>query len=90
MLYTGDFVLRYYVRFSQIWSHILDLNDIMFFIKSLKNCHDGFIITNYIKFVTGNTRSALCNKLQQIKSTNNTLQTFTLIAYQESGTPYLS
>ena len=57
-------------------TYILDLNNIMFFIKSLKNCHDGFNITNYIKFVTGNTRSALCNKLQQTKSTNNTLQNF--------------
>ena len=26
MLYTGDFVLRYYVRFSQIRSHILKKN----------------------------------------------------------------
>ena len=57
-------------------TYILDLSDVMFFIKSLKNYHDGFNITNYIKFVTGNTRSALSNKLQQTKSTNNTLNNF--------------
>ena len=41
-----------------------------FFIKNLLNCHDGFNINNYIKFVTGSTHSALSYKLQQIRSTN--------------------
>ena len=38
-------------------TYILDLNDVMFFIKSLhsQNQHDGFNINNYIKFITGNT-----------------------------------
>ena len=57
-------------------TYILDLNDVMFFIKNLLNCHDGFNINNYIKFVTGNTRSALSNKLQQTRSTNITSKNF--------------
>ena len=57
-------------------TYILDLNDVMFFIKSLRNHHDGFIINNYIKFVTGNTRSASSNKLHQARSTNNTHNNF--------------
>ena len=48
----------------------LDLNDVMFFVKSLLNHHDGFNINNFIKFVPGNTCSALSNKLQQTRSTN--------------------
>ena len=76
----NDFTSDYKSRLIHIQllplTYILDLNDVMFFIKSLKNHHDGFNITNYIKFVTGNTRSALCNKLQQTKSTNNTLKNF--------------
>ena len=48
----------------------------MFFSKNLKNHHDGFNIINYIKFITGNTHSALSNKLQQTKSTNNAIKNF--------------
>ena len=53
-------------------TYILDLNDVMFFIKSLHNHHDGFNINDYIKFVTGITRSTSSNKLHQTRSTNNT------------------
>ena len=44
----------------------------MFFIKSLQNHHDCFNIDNYsyIKFVSGNTCSALSNKHHQTRSTN--------------------
>ena len=74
--FTSDYKSRLIHTQLLPLTYILDLNDVMFFIKSLKNHHDGFNITNYIKFVTGNTRSALCNKLQQTKSTNNTLKNF--------------
>ena len=50
--------------------YTLDLNDIMFFIKNLKNRHDGFDIKSYISFVTGNTRLATSNKLQHNRSTD--------------------
>ena len=71
----NDFTSDYKSRLIQTQllplTYILDLNDVMFFIKSLRNHHDGFIINNYIKFVTGNTRSASSNKLHQTRSTNN-------------------
>ena len=86
--FTSDYKSRLIHTQLLPLTYILDLNDMMFSIKSLKNHHDGFNITNYIKFVTGNTRSALCNKLQQLLITLS--KTFTLIAYQESGTFYLS
>jgi len=36
--------------------HILNVNDIMFFIKVFKaSPHDGFSINNFIKFATGST-----------------------------------
>ena len=55
---------------------ILDLNDVVFFIKSLKNYHNGFNINNLIKFATRNTHSALSNKVQQIRSANITSKNF--------------
>ena len=73
----NDFTSDYKSRL--IHTQLLPLTyilDVMFFIKSLKNHHDGFNIINYIKFVTGNACSALSNKLQQTKSTNNTLKNF--------------
>ena len=57
-------------------TYILDLNDVMFFIKSLHNHHDGFNINDHIKFATGNTRLASSNKLHQTRSTNNTSKHF--------------
>ena len=76
----NDFTSDYKSRLIQTQllplTYILDLNDVMFFIKSLRNHHDGFIINNYIKFVTGNTRSASSNKLHQARSTNNTNNNF--------------
>ena len=54
-------------------TYILDLNDVMFFIKNYLN---GFNINNYIKFATGNTCSALSNKLQQTRSSNITSKNF--------------
>ena len=69
-------------------TYILDLNDVMFFIKSLHNHHDGFNINDYIKFATGNTLSTSSNKLHQTNLQTIPANTFTLIAYQESGTHY--
>ena len=69
----NDFTSDYQSRLIQTqllpFTYILHLNDVMFFIKNL-NCHDGFNVNNHIKFVTGNTHSALSNKLQQTRSTN--------------------
>ena len=48
--------------------YVLDICDMMFFIKSLKAPTNAFNITDYIiKFTSGNTRSG---KLQYIRNTN--------------------
>ena len=76
----NDFTSDYKSRLIQTQllplTYILDLNDVMFFIKSLHNHHDGFNINDYIKFATSNTRSASSNKLHQTRSTNNTSKHF--------------
>ena len=45
--------------------YVLDINDIMFYIKNL---HTGFSIDNYVKFVTGSNRLASGHKLIQTRS----------------------
>ena len=43
--------------------YILDLNDVIFFVRSLKSPHEGFNIENFISFTLGDTRSANSHKL---------------------------
>ena len=51
--------------------YILEINDIMFFIQSIKNPSTSFNIRNFISFTTSNTRSSTYHKLQHsISSTN--------------------
>ena len=50
--------------------YVLDICDIIFFIKSLKAPTNAFNITDYIKFTSGNTRSGSSYKLQHIRNTN--------------------
>ena len=45
--------------------HILDINDSMFAIKSLKFPTDAFSISDYITLTSGNTHLGSSNKLQQ-------------------------
>ena len=54
----------------------LELNDLMFFIKSLKFPTDHFNINNFISFSTSNTRSATHNKLNHTKSATNSHRHF--------------
>ena len=68
--YTSDYKSRLLKLHILPLMYTLDLNDIMFFIKNLKNRHDGFDIKSYISFVTGNTRLATSNKLQHNRSTD--------------------
>ena len=44
--------------------YILELNDIMFFIKSLKHPSDHFNINDFISFINSNTRSYSSSKLK--------------------------
>ena len=41
-----------------------ELNDIIFFIRSLKSSHPGFNILDFIRFVTSKTTSSSFNKLK--------------------------
>ena len=50
---------------ATVTTHLYTRSDVMFFIKSLHNHHDGFNINNYIKFATDNTHLASSNKLHQ-------------------------
>ena len=56
--------------------YIYDLNDVMFFVKSLQNPHAGFNINDYINFISGNTRQATSNKLQHTRATDSTNKNF--------------
>ena len=56
--------------------YILDVNDVMFFLKNLHHPHNGFDINNFIKFVTGHTRLASGNKLLQTRSPENSTSNF--------------
>ena len=50
----------------------LELNDIMFFVSSLKlECKDHFNILYYVNFSVGNTRSGSTNKLKHMFSSTN-------------------
>ena len=48
--------------------HILDNNDIMFFITNLKFPTSSFNITDYVHFTVGYTQQATGNKLQHIRN----------------------
>ena len=50
--------------------YVLDICDIMFFIKSLKAPTNAFNITDYIKFTSETTQSGSSYKLQHIRNTN--------------------
>jgi len=64
--------------------YILDINDIMIFIKSPESSGTGFSINNYVKFATG---LALGNKLIQTRSPDNSSKFF--IAFHTFGMLYL-
>ena len=56
--------------------YIYELNDIMFFIKSLKRPTISFKITNYVSFSSGTTRSSINCKLVHKRSRLNTNRHF--------------
>ena len=56
--------------------YIYELNDIMFFIKSLKRPTDSFKITNYVSFSSFTTRSSINCKLVHKRSRLNTNRHF--------------
>ena len=74
--YTSDYKSRLLKLHILPLMYTLDLNDIMFFIKSLKTNHNGFDIKNFISFVTGNTRLAVSHKLQHNRSSDSLTNNF--------------
>ena len=57
--------------------YILEINDIMFFIQSIKNPSTSFNIRNYISFSASNTRSSTHHKLRHSISSTNSNAIFT-------------
>ena len=53
-----------------------ELNDLMFFIQSLKHCADHFNIKHFVSFSESNTRSSTHNKLIHTKSPTNSSRHF--------------
>ena len=56
--------------------HMLDLYDIMFFIKALQQPSPQFNIYHYILFSSSNTRSSSANKLTHVNTTRNYARNF--------------
>ena len=54
----------------------LELSDIMFFIRSIKNPTTSFDITKFINFSSNSTRSSSHFKLKHIRSSNNLTRNF--------------
>ena len=50
---------------------VLELSDIMFFIRTIKNPTTSFDITKFINFSSNSTRSSSHFKLKHIRSSNN-------------------
>ena len=48
--------------------YIYELNDLMFFVKSLQSPHPYFDIRQFVQFASNNTRSAAAHKLVQSHS----------------------
>ena len=56
--------------------YVLELNDLMFFVKSLKAPTDHFNIYQYVHFANNSTRSASSSKLIHRKPASSTHQHF--------------
>ena len=63
----NDYSSPYHVRLRHLsllpLMYIYEMNDILFFIKSLKSSSDHFNITEYVSFTSGSTRSSTNSKL---------------------------
>ena len=70
----NDFISSYHMRLLKLsmlpLMYIYELNDLLFFIKSLKEPSPAFNITNWIQFTktSANTRSSSCSKLVHRRS----------------------
>lgn len=76
----NDFTSNYKSRLINLnlfpLMYILDLYDILFFVKSIKNPSASFNIRNYVDFCQLSTRSSANNKLKHVFSSTNKQSNF--------------
>ena len=91
----NDYYSDYESRLSTLhmlplmYRYILEINDIMFFIQSIKSPSTSFNIRNYMSFSTSNTRSSTHHKLHHSPSSTNYQHHFTATVYQDCEILYL-
>ena len=89
----NDYSLNYKNRLIAIHllplMYQLELNDLMFFIQSLKHPADHFNIKHFVSFSQSNTRSSTHNKLIHTKSPSNPPGISILIGFLVFGTRFL-
>ena len=64
--YTSDYKSRLLKLKLLPLMYLLDLSDVLFFIKSIKLPYDNFNILHFVSFSSSNTRSSSHNKLNHI------------------------
>ena len=71
--------------------YVLDINEIIFFIKSLKSPYDGFPINNFIASATGSAHLASGrSNLKQIRSPDNVNRNFYFNCLPRNGLPTIN
>ena len=74
--YTSDYKSRLMRLDLLPLMYIYDLNDIMFFINSVKFPSDNFNILDYVEFTSGTTRSAGLKPKHKSAPTNNVMSSY--------------
>ena len=76
----NDYSTNYFNRLKQLnllpLMYILELNEIVFILKSLKHPSPSFNITDFISFADGNIRSSTRGKMIHVRNNNNTSRHF--------------
>ena len=72
--YTSDYKTRLLKLKLLPLMYLLDLSDVLFFIKSIKLPSDNFNILHFISFSSSNTRSSSHNKLNHKYSRSNKIR----------------
>ena len=84
--YSTDYKSRLIKLHMLPLMYILDVKDVMFFLKNLHHLHNGFDINNFIKFATGHTLETSCSKQHHLTIP---LVTSILTGCRASGMPFL-
>ena len=72
--YTSDYKTRLLKLKLLPLMYLLDLSDVLFFIKSIKLPSDNFNILHFVSFSSSNTRSSSHNKLNHKYSRSNKIR----------------